>query len=140
MWPPAAHLPSLSLFLGVDRYISTLTRLSHGPTAPAKAGSPGRTTVDRGPSPLYVLNPLVINGFLGGGEPYAQFCHHHLLPSLHQKTKQESLSPFHRWGNWASAVGLELSFLSKTKITPGVRRDLGGRKDVLAETLGVLPG
>lgn len=139
MWPPAGHLPSLSLFLGVDHYISTLTRLSHGPTVPAKAGSPGRTIVDQGPSPLYVLNPLVVNGFLGD-KPYAQFCYHHFIPSLPQKTKQESLSPFHRWGNWASAVRLDLCFLSKTKIAPGVRRDVGGRREVPAETLGVLPG
>lgn len=139
MWPPAGHLPSLSLFLGVDHYISTLTRLSHGPTVPAKAGSPGRTIVDQGPSPLYVLNPLVVNGFLGD-KPYAQFCHHHFIPSLPQKTKQESLSPFHRWGNWALAVRLDLRFLSKTKIAPGVRRDVGGRREVPAETLGVLPG
>lgn len=140
MWPPAGHLPSLSLFLGVDHYISTLTRLSHGPTVPAKAGSPGRTIVDQGPSPLYVLNPLVgFNGFLGD-KPYTQFCYHHFIPSLPQKTKQESLSPFHRWGNWASAVRLDLGFLSKTKIAPGVRRDVGGRREVPAETLGVLPG
>lgn len=37
----------------------------------------------------------------------------------------------------SSRTGMQLS---KTKITPGVRRDVGGRKEILAETLGVLLG
>lgn len=98
MWPPAGHLPSLSLFPGVDRYNSTdTTRLSHGPTGPAKAGSPGR----RGQSirvPAH-LNPTLVSGLLGG-KPYAQsattISHH---PCTRRQSREGSLSPFHRWGN-----------------------------------------